>query len=437
VEQHGNNPQKQVIAIIPARYESTRLPGKMLLPISGKPLILHTLERTRAAATVGRVIVATDDERIRDAVTEVGGEVVMTSADHQSGSDRIAEVAKDLPEGSIIVNVQGDEPLISPETIDAAVGALIGDAGADMSTTCEPLTDLRGELLNFNVVKVVRRDDGRALYFTRSPVPFPRDASERWGGDPNTALLNEPELFKNYRKHTGLYVYRREFLLKFASWPQTWLESWEKLEQLRALEHDAKIRVVDAVGSSIGVDTEEDYYRVCDLIEAGIDIRPAKQEDLPQVAAVHVESWQHSFASIVPDDLLRNMTVEKRLEAFSERECDGPYTMLVAEHPNEGIIGFADFGKPKLEGNFDRQIYSMYLLPKFQRRGFGTRLFKRCVRRMLRENVRTLCLDSLQVSPYRLFYEKIGGRVIGTDVHKLGNAEFPTVIYGWGDITQI
>jgi len=251
-----------VIAIIPARYSSTRLPGKMMRDIGGKPLIVHTLERAGEAKSVDRVIVATDDERILNVVKAAGGEAVMTSPDHQSGSDRIAEVAKDLPAGSIIVNVQGDEPIISPETIDAAVEALINDRDADMSTTCEPLTDLWGELLNFNVVKVVRRDDGRALYFTRSPVPFPREASERWGGDPNEALTNEPELFENYRKHTGLYVYRREFLLKFTAWPQTWLEKWEKLEQLRALEHGANIRVVDAIGSSIGVDTEEDLERV-------------------------------------------------------------------------------------------------------------------------------------------------------------------------------
>ena len=409
----------------------------MLLPIAGKPLILHTLERAASANLVDRVIVATDDERIRDAVHEAGGEVVMTSANHQSGTDRIAEVAIDLPEGSTIVNVQGDEPLISPETIDSAVEALVGDAEADMSTTCEPLTDLWGELLNFNVVKVVRRDNGHALYFTRSPVPFPREASERWDGDPNTALLNEPELFENYRKHTGLYVYRREFLLRFAAWPQTWLEKWEKLEQLRALEHDAKIRVVDAVGSSIGVDTEEDYYRVCDLIEAGIDIREAKKQDLAQVAAVHVESWQRSFAGIAPADYLRNMKVEDRLDAFSNRDCEGPYTMLVAEHSTDGIIGFADFGKPRLEGSFEGQIFSIYFLPEYQRQGLGSRLFKRCIGRMIRDDVKTMCLESLEVSPYSSFYEKMGGHVIAKDAHKLGSEDFTTVIYRWDDITQL
>ena len=240
----------------------------MLRELAGKPLIVHTLARASQAKTVDRVIVATDDERILNAVRAAGGEAVMTSPDHRSGSDRIAEVARDLPEGSIIVNVQGDEPVIPPETIDAAVGALLSDPDADMSTTCEPITEHWGELLNGNVVKVVVGDNGYALYFSRSPMPWPREASLRYGGDPGQAIEAEPEILKDhYRKHTGLYVYRREFLLKFASWPQTRLEKWEMLEQLRALEHGAKIRVVDAVGTSIGVDTEEDLERVRAMIE--------------------------------------------------------------------------------------------------------------------------------------------------------------------------
>ena len=195
---------------------------------------------------------------------------MMTSPDHHSGSDRIAEVAKGLPEGSIIVNVQGDEPVIPPETIDAAVEALVNDPDADMSTTCEPITEHWGELLNGNVVKVVVGDNGYALYFSRSPMPWPREASLRYGGDPGQAIEAEPEILReHYHKHTGLYVYRREFLLKFTSWPQTRLEKWEMLEQLRPLEHGAKICVVDAVGSSIGVDTEEDLERVSAIVEAG------------------------------------------------------------------------------------------------------------------------------------------------------------------------
>lgn len=268
MEPAGEKSRRQVIAIIPARYSSVRLPGKMLREIAGKPLILCTLEQAKKARTLDRVIVATDDRRIFDAVADAGGEAVMTSPDHASGSDRIAEVARHLPEGSIIVNVQGDEPLIAPETIDAAVCALLDDAQADMSTTCEPIRDLSRELLNFNIVKVVVGDKGYALYFSRSPMPFPREASLRYGG-PNEAIENEPELLANFRKHTGLYVYRREYLLEFTSLPQSRLEKIEMLEQLRALENGAKIRVVDAASRSIGVDTEEDLRLVEQLINAG------------------------------------------------------------------------------------------------------------------------------------------------------------------------
>ena len=265
MELHGKNPQKNVIAIIPARYASTRLPGKMLLDIAGKPLILHTLGQAMKARRVARVIVATDDERIFDVIRENGGEAVMTSPDHKSGSDRLAEVAVNLPEGSVIVNVQGDEPVISPDTIDAAVEALIGDDEADIATTCEPITGL-WDLLNGNNVKVVVGDEGYALHFSRSPMPWPREASLRYGGDPNQAIEEEPDLLSNFRKHTGLYVYRREYLLKFTKMPQTQLERFEMLEQLRALENGAKIRVVDVTESSIGVDTADDLERVRSIL---------------------------------------------------------------------------------------------------------------------------------------------------------------------------
>lgn len=238
----------------------------MLLDIAGKPLILYTLEQAKKAGTVSRVIVATDDERIRSVLEHAGGEVVMTSPDHRSGTDRLAEVAAGLPEGSIIVNVQGDEPMIDPETIDRAVEALLGDDLADMATTCEPIESLWDELLNGNVVKVVVGDNGYALHFSRSPMPWPRDAALRHGGDPNRAIEAEPELLSNFRKHTGLYVYRREYLLRFATMKPTRLEEFEKLEQLRAMENGAKIRVVEAASSSIGVDTVEDLERVRDLI---------------------------------------------------------------------------------------------------------------------------------------------------------------------------
>lgn len=243
----------------------------MLLPIAGKPLILHTLERARSASALDRVVVATDDERIFDVVTNAGGDGVMTSPRHQSGSDRIAEVAETLPEGSIIVNVQGDEPLISPKTIDRAVEALLEDDAADMATTWEPINSL-GDLLNGNNVKVVVGEQGYALYFSRSPFPWPREASIRYGGDPNQAIEKEPDLLRNYKKHTGLYVYRREYLLKFTKLPQTRLEKYEMLEQLRALEHGARIKVVQAAEPSIGVDTQEDYERVREMLEGGVPV---------------------------------------------------------------------------------------------------------------------------------------------------------------------
>jgi ribosomal protein S18 acetylase RimI-like enzyme len=209
------------------------------------------------------------------------------------------------------------------------------------------------------------------------------------------------------------------------------------LEQLRALENGAKIRMIEAASRSIGVDTQEDLERVRDLVEAGIDIRPVTREDLPRVARVHVESWQRSFAGIAPDNFLGEMSVEKRLKAYSERGCNEYYGMLVAEHPKYGIVGFGDFGSPKLPGDFDAQIYSFYFLPEYQRKGFGERLFRRCVERISGAGKRTLCLDSLEVSPYRAFYDKMGGTIVGRDGHKLGDEYFETVIYGWDDISSI
>ena len=263
MESHGKNPDKKVFAIIPARYSSTRLPGKMLLPIAGKPLIVHTAEKAREAASVDEVIVATDDERILEAVTEYKFTARMTSPELASGSDRVAEVARELPEGSVIVNLQGDEPIISPATIDLAVIAILeshSDRRPDIVTTFEPFESVE-ELENPNIVKVVTNANGRALYFSRSPMPFPREASLRYGG-PTEAIRNEPELLKHHKKHTGLYVYRREYLLEYTKMPQTELEKLEMLEQLRALENGAYIKVVEAAGRSIGVDTQEDLELV-------------------------------------------------------------------------------------------------------------------------------------------------------------------------------
>lgn len=265
MEQHGNNHRQKVFAIIPARYQSTRLAGKLLLEIAGKPLILHTLEQAKKAKNIDETIVATDDEKILRVVVESGGKAVLTSGDHQSGSDRIAEVAETLPENSIIVNVQGDEPTIPPATIERAVAALLEADAADIVTTCEKIEDYR-DVLSPDVVKVVTDTNGLALYFSRSPIPFPREAVQKHGTLEH-ALRNEPELISTFRKHTGLYVYRREFLLRFTRLAQTNLEKTEMLEQLRALENGARIKVVEVDESSIGVDTREDFERVREILE--------------------------------------------------------------------------------------------------------------------------------------------------------------------------
>jgi len=240
-----------------------------LLLLGGKPLVLWVAERALAARTVSRVIVATDDERILRAVEAAGFEAMMTRADHTSGSDRVAEVARGLDAG-IIVNVQGDEPLIEPDTIDRAVNALIDEGEAMMATTSE-LIDTAADVLSRSVVKVIVDDAGRALSFSRNPIPFPKQAV-RQHGSIEAALRNEPALLFSFRKHTGLYVYRREFLLEFAGWPQTATEKAESLEQLRALEHAVTIKVVEATAPSIGVDTKEDLERVRAMMEGKMEV---------------------------------------------------------------------------------------------------------------------------------------------------------------------
>lgn len=280
-----NNPKTKAVAIIPARYDSVRLPGKALLPIAGKPMICWVVERALAARNVARAIVATDDQRIFDAVNSAGYEAVITSRDHVSGTDRIAEVAAQLADADIIVNVQGDEPLVSPLTIERAVNAMRegivgnrekGEWGSEevgIVTTWEPM-ESAVDVLNPDVVKIVVDGSGRAVYFSRSPAPYPRDAIRRHGRL-EVALLSEPSLLDGFRKHTGLYVYRRDVLLAFAKWPQSELERLESLEQLRALEHGVKIKAIEASTSSIGVDTVEDLERVRLIVEDELSRRLA------------------------------------------------------------------------------------------------------------------------------------------------------------------
>ena len=436
VEQHGKNPRQNIIAVIPARLFSTRLRNKLLLDLAGKPLILHTLEQTKKAKNISRVIVAADSDEILTVVENSGNEAVLTSENHQSGSDRIAEVAETLPEHSIIVNVQGDEPLISPDTIEKAVEAVLQDETIEMATTCESISEIK-DVLSPDVVKVVTDENAFALYFSRSPIPFPREAVKKYGSLEN-ALQNEPDLISLFRKHTGLYVYRREFLLKFTRLAQTNLEKTEMLEQLRALENGAKIKVVEVAESSVGVDTPEDFELAREILEKQKFIyRQARTEDIPQIARVHVESWK-SFAGIAPQEHLDKMSVENRIGQFEQAFAQNSfYKMFVAETSGKEIVGFADFGKSHLTDSFDAQLYAIYFLPEFQRKGIGGNLFRLCQKEMAAHGFKSMCLDTLEISPFRKFYEKMGGRVVGESRHSLAGVEFKTLIYGWEDLSKI
>jgi len=431
------NYRQNIIAVIPARLLSIRLPNKLLLPLADKPLILWTVEQTKKAKNISRVIVATDSEEILRVVEKSGNEAFLTSPNHRSGSDRIAEVAESLPENSIIVNVQGDEPLISPTTIERAIDAVLHDDSIQMATTCEPFHDIK-DVLNADVVKVTTDANDFALYFSRSPIPYPRE-SVRKHGTLEKALLEEKKLLSVYRKHTGLYVYRREFLLRYAKLPQTNLEKIEMLEQLRALENGVKIKVVEVAETSIGVDTREDYERVRQIIEEEkIVYRKANAADAPAVARVHVESWHKSFAGIVPKEFLDNLTIEKREQAFRQRFDEANYKMFVAETAKNGIVGFADFGKAReSDFGFEAELYAIYLLREFQGKKIGENLFRLCQQEMISDRINSMYLMALKVSPYKSFYEKMGGQIAGTGNHFLALVEYETIIYGWNNLREI
>ncbi len=231
----------KVVAIIPARYGSTRLPGKPLLDKTGKPLIQHVVEAVRLVGSIEAVCVATDDERIAEAVRRFGGEAIMTRSDHASGTDRLAEAAEklNLADNDIIVNVQGDEPEIKPDDIDRLV-SLLTDSGAPMATLAASLNVDAAE--KPDNVKVVLAGDGSAMYFSRAKIPHDRDG----GG-------------AEYLLHLGIYAYRKKFLLEFASMPPTPAERAEKLEQLRALENGRRIVVAVVASATPGIDTMDDY----------------------------------------------------------------------------------------------------------------------------------------------------------------------------------
>jgi 3-deoxy-manno-octulosonate cytidylyltransferase (CMP-KDO synthetase) len=241
----SNQPTK-VLAVIPARYGSTRLPGKPLSLIAGQPMIQRVVERARQAQHVTRTVVATDDERIQKAVEGFGGEAVMTRLDHRSGTDRVAEVAAHIT-AEIYVNIQGDEPLVDPGTIDAIVAAMIEDEAVHIATPCAAILQ-PNDIMDPNIVKVVRDFDGNGLYFSRAPVPWIRDSAK--------------EVAARHWKHLGLYAFRRDALLEFPTLPPGELERIEQLEQLRWLENGFQIRVVETDYDAISVDVPADIDRV-------------------------------------------------------------------------------------------------------------------------------------------------------------------------------
>lgn len=243
----------RTVVVIPARYRSTRFPGKPLADLHGRPMVVHVVERARLVPNVARVLVATDDARIADAVRAHGGEAVMTREDHASGTDRLAEVAAGL-DCDLVVNVQGDEPLIAPAMIAQAIEACAADPSLPIATLRRAI-DRLADFLSPHVVKVVVDRHDNALYFSRAAVPFARDAAE-------------PSVPPGAWKHVGLYVYRREVLLQLAALPPSRLERVEALEQLRALEHGFRIRAVETHDDSVGVDTPGDLDRVRGLSPA-------------------------------------------------------------------------------------------------------------------------------------------------------------------------
>jgi 3-deoxy-manno-octulosonate cytidylyltransferase (CMP-KDO synthetase) len=239
----------EIVGVIPARFASTRLPGKPLLSDTGRPLIQHVVEAARRSQSLDRILVATDDLRIADAVIAFGGEAVMTRADHNTGTDRVAEVAARLHDARIIVNLQGDEPEVSGEALDRVVALLEADPEAPMATLATPIRD-EATYRDSACVKVVCSARGRALYFSRSPIPCHRD-----GLPERSAIRPIAHL------HLGLYAYRREFLLSIAALPPSPLEAAEKLEQLRVLDAGYPIAVGIVEEAGIGIDTPEDYRR--------------------------------------------------------------------------------------------------------------------------------------------------------------------------------
>ena len=244
--------KQHTLGIIPARWASSRFPGKPLHLIAGKPLIQHVWERCQLCSQLDELIIATDDSRILNATKKFGANAVMTSSNHPTGTDRIFEAAQKFPEAQYLINIQGDEPLIDPKLIDELAQSLILEPDTAMATAANPLHPEQDKnlILDPNVVKVVLSHSGHALYFSRSPIPYQRDKS--------------PKL--QFFRHKGVYAYRHDFLKKFVTWPPSPLERAESLEQLRALENNARIKVIITNDTSPGVDTLEQANLIESLI---------------------------------------------------------------------------------------------------------------------------------------------------------------------------
>ena len=247
-----NSGEPTVLVVIPARYASNRFPGKPLAPIADKPMIQHVVERVRHARLPARVLVATEDDRIKSAVEAFGAEAILTRPDHRTGTDRIAEVAAHIP-ADLYINVQGDEPLIDPGVVDALAAAMAEDETIQLVTPCTAITQ-PAEIMDPNVVKVVQDFDGHALYFSRAPVPWVRDTGDR--------------VAARHWKHIGLYGYRRDALLEFPTLPPGELERIEQLEQLRWLENGFRMHVVETMYNAVSVDVPADIERVEKLLHA-------------------------------------------------------------------------------------------------------------------------------------------------------------------------
>ncbi|MBN2104675.1 3-deoxy-manno-octulosonate cytidylyltransferase [bacterium] len=243
----------KIIGVIPARYQSSRLPGKSLALIGTRPMIQWVYEQASKAACLSKIFVATDDSRIENAVRKFGGNVVMTSHTCQSGTDRVAEAVRDM-EADIVINIQGDEPFIHPKEVDLAADILIHDSNAVMSTLVKRISHVE-ELISSHTAKVIVNQHGYALYFSRQPIPFCRNDS-----DPGTWLK-----FYTYYKHIGIYAYRKNFLHTMTGWDTTPLEQAEKLEQLRVLEHGILIKVAETDSETLCVDTPEDLEKVREI----------------------------------------------------------------------------------------------------------------------------------------------------------------------------